>query len=308
MATLLSVLKSCKVDGEKVVHLQQEDVDLVQQRLLLVLDDIIEICDEYDIPYQMGGGSCLGAVRHQGYIPWDDDIDINLRRRYIPLFLEKFRERFGDKYWIHVPGQTKGYDYMMIRIMTKDVRARALMESEKDECGLCIDMFPLENTFDNPVLRRIHGLGVMAYRYALSCIRFRRNRDEMISLVENSDAFKKYARKRVFLGRIFGLIPVDVWARGAERWVSMCHNEDSKYVAFAAGQKQFFTEMYLRKDYTPCVTVPFAGRNVRITADYDAYLTKLYGDYMTIPPVEKREMHPMLELDREALRRSLGLE
>ncbi len=301
MTGLQSVLKNNQIDKRKVVELEDSDVKRIQKILLGILDDILFICNKYDIKYQMSGGSTLGAVRHHGFIPWDDDIDINMPRTEIKKFLYEFKKYFGNKYWIHVPGETKGYDSMMIRIIDKRIRARGLMDPDKRECGLFIDIFIVENTYDNWILRHIHGLGCMGFRYVLSCIRFHRRSIELGDLVKDDKELNGYMRLRNFWGKILLLIPLTWWTTAASKWVQICKNNNSEYVVITAGSNQFFKELYKRSKFNKSIDAKFEGRDVKITADYDEYLTKLYGDYMIIPPENKREKHIMLKLDKKAL-------
>ena len=301
MNNLGNILKADNYKKDKIVQVTDEDVKLIQKRLLLVLDDIIHVCNLNRINYQLSGGSCLGAVRHSGFIPWDDDIDINIYRKDIDRFVAAFSKMYKDKYYIHVPGKTRNYDYLFIRILTKDVRARDIMDPDKVECGLGTDIFIVENTFDNAVLRKIHGFGYMGFRYILSCIRFYRNRKEMTEILKDANELKTITKKRVLLGRLFSIIPIKFWSFLAIKWAALCKNNRSKYVCIPAGTKQFFGEMYDRKPFQKSIPGSFEGKKVRISADYDTYLTKLYKDYMTIPPKEKQERHVMMELDRSAL-------
>ncbi len=306
MKHLGNILKADNYKKEKIIQLNDEEVKMIQKRLLFVLDDIINVCNKYRIHYQLSGGSCLGAVRHSGYIPWDDDIDINIYRKDIKKFVTVFSRLYKDKYWIHVPGKTKNYDYMYVRIFTKDVRARDIMDPEKTECGLGTDIFIVENTFDNNVIRKIHGLGYMVFRYILSCIRFYRNKDELKEILNESSELNKISKKRVFIGRLFSVIPIRLWVAVAMKWAALCKNNHTKYVTIPAGTKQFFGELYERKLFEKSVLREFEGRKVRISADYDTYLTKLYKDYMVVPPKEKQERHVMMELDKSALYKSLN--
>jgi lipopolysaccharide cholinephosphotransferase len=305
MANFLQILKSADLSNTSAVVVSDDDTKLIQKRILEVLDDVKSVCDEFNIDYQLGGGSLLGAVRHKGFIPWDDDIDINMCRKSFNEFLPHFKEKYGHKYWIHVLGESKNYDLMMAHIVIKDVRAREILDAERVECGLCVDIFVMENTYNNPILRKIHGIGCMGLRYALSCVRFKRNKKELLELGKNNPELQKYISKRLKLGNVFSILPLSFWAKTAAWWVQICHNDESKFVVIPSGQYQYFKEMYRRKTYCALTDMSFENRVVKGSKDYDGYLKNLYGDYMQIPPVEKRQKHIMMELDREALKKSV---
>lgn len=298
-----NALKKNFYDPRKVIILNDEDIKVIQKRLLCVLDDIVDVCDENRINYQLSGGTCLGAIRHQGFIPWDDDIDINIYRNDVRRFVEAFKSKYGDKYWVHSLGETKHYDSLIIRILTKDIRARYVLDEDCEECGLNTDIFIVENTFDNFLLRKIHGLGYMFFRYVLSCIRYHRGGKELLSVAKEGDEIRKFIHQRATLGLIFSIIPLRAWAFMANRWAAICKNTNTKYVTIPAGTKQFFGEMYPRDPFQISEEKVFEGRNLKLTSDYNGYLSKLYGNYMSVPKESEREKHVMLELDREALNR-----
>lgn len=303
MANLASILKKSCMDSGECIVIDDETLKLIQKKLLMIMEDIISVCQENGIDYQLSGGTALGAVRHHGFIPWDDDIDLNMRRCELERFLPLFREKFGDKYWICVPGETADYDQMMVHIMLKNVRARKLMEKNVEQCGLCIDIFPVENTYNDPVRRYIHGMGCMWFRYVMSCLRFLSNADEVLRFGKFNKELERYAKKRIHMAKFFTVIPQKKWFRWNANWMKQCKNEKSKYVVIPSGQHQFFREMYERAWFCASVCMTFEGRVVNVTEGYVQYLTILYGNnYMEIPPESKHERHVMLEMEMENLK------
>lgn len=298
---ILTAIKSADISGSNAVCVSGENIRIIQQRELETLKDIKSICDQHGFDYQLAAGSALGAIRHKGFIPWDDDIDINMTRKDFDRFLPVFKQKFGHKYWVHSLVDTPGYDLLMSQVNAKDIRARELMDAGREECGLIVDIFIIENTFHNRILRGIHGIGCMLFRYILSCIRFKNNRDELRYLGRNNPNLKKYAAKRIKLGYLFSVIPITVWAHMALSWSTLCKNDESEYVFISGCEYQFFHALFKRKDLCSFIEVPFEGEQVKITSDYDHYLRLLYGDYMKIPPIEKRRKHILMELDQNAL-------
>lgn len=90
------------------VCMEGEILKKYHQILLEIASDIISVCEKEKIVYQLSGGTALGAVRHKGFIPWDDDLDINIFGSQCDEFIEKFEKDFGDKYWVNTV-KTPGY-------------------------------------------------------------------------------------------------------------------------------------------------------------------------------------------------------
>lgn len=294
----LSTFEAMKLaKDDTAIQLGEEALRKCQQLLLEIADDITAVCDDNGINYSLSGGTALGAVRHQGMIPWDDDVDLNMFRADIDRFLRAFRERFGDKYWIHTPEETKHYGLLFIRVRLKGTVMRGREDQDTDECGIAVDIFPYENTYDLKALRILHGVLCLGMKFALSCRKTWQYRALNLRLMENNPEGKKAILMKCALGAVCSLFSVDAWTHGAIRCFKMCGNDRSRYVTIPAGRKQFFGEMY-RRDATEATSkVPFAGRAYRLTDDYDNYLRIMYGDYMQIPPPEKRERHIIYELD-----------
>ena len=275
-----------------LVTVDDEMLKKIQNVLLGILDDIIAVCEKYEIPYTLGGGSVLGAVRHQGFIPWDDDIDVNFSRRDYERFIPAFRKEFGEKYWIHTPEATDNYGLLFARVRLKGTMLKTRDDFWTEECGAFVDLFILENTFDNPVLRWIHGTGCQVLGLLLSCRKFYRDRKFMLALAHENPELLRAVRVKIALGFFASIGSVNFWTRLANRWSALCKNHNSEWIAIPAGRKKFWGELYRRRDVLKITRKPFEGRIVNCPANYDLYLTRLYGDYMKIPPEEDREKHP----------------
>lgn len=294
----LSTFEAMKLaEDDTAIKVEEEALKKCQQLLLEIADDITSVCDSNGINYSLSGGTALGAVRHQGMIPWDDDIDLNMFRADIDRFLPAFREQFGDKYWIHTPEETKNYGLLFIQIRLKGTVMRGREDQDTDECGIAVDIFPYENTYDLKALRIMHGVLCLGMKFALSCRKTWKYRDLNLRLMRNNPEGKKAILMKCVLGAICSPFSVDAWTHGAIRCFKMCRNNRSRYVTIPAGRKQFFGEMYRRDATEDTCKVPFEGRAYRLTNDYDNYLRIMYGDYMQIPPPEKRERHVIYELD-----------
>ncbi len=277
-------------------QLTPEEVKKVQQVVYSITKDIAEICEENDIPYMLGGGSALGAVRHQGFIPWDDDLDVNIYRKDIERLVDLIEDKYPDKYYVEMPLRTPGYYSSFAQVQLKGTTFREYQWQEDGKCGIKVDLWILENVYDNPVKRRIQGLLCDGGSLILSCIRMHKEKKGFLHLAEGNKKGQRLIKIKSAIGALPSLTPW-WWYRRVQHAYSMCHDEHSRYVSFPSGRKHFFGEMYERAKYCDTERMKFEDSYFPVTKDYDNYFHALYpGDYMQLPPPEKRERHTLYEL------------
>ncbi|AJC12642.1 hypothetical protein JI75_08270 [Berryella intestinalis] len=283
-----------------LIQFSDLDLQLLQQKLLGILWDIIDYCEANGISYSLGGGSCLGAIRHKGFIPWDDDIDLDMPRADYERFVVGFAAQHPGKYTVQSPKTTPEVGLPICRVRLngtkiKTVESASLPESE---LGICVDIFPIENVYDHPVLKMFQGVRSLAGGLFLSSRRIYRDRDHYLSYVEGDREAVRSIRLKCLIGKLLSFNSVAQWALRVDRWYSCCKNPDTKFVSAPSGQYHFFGEMYERQMYIPTRKEEFAGRLVNVHIDAEGYLMKHYGpNYMELPPEEKREHHACLEFD-----------
>lgn len=274
------------------IELNSEQIKAHQKTLLSMMDDIVNVCKENNINYFLGGGSALGAMRHQGFIPWDDDLDVNMPRADYERFIDLFQYRFGSKYWVHTPRKTHNYGLSMAKIRKKGTIMREWEDLDSQECGICIDIFIIENVFDNRLCRIVQGVVSLGLGYALSCRKFYHNRYVIRKLF--ADDVKVFNFK-VFIGALLSFASLDWWCRLTDTWHSICKNSESKYVSGCAGRLHFFGEMYSRELFCKVKEVDFEGRKWNVPVDVEGYLRHCYKDWTRIPAEQDREKHLLFE-------------
>ncbi len=287
---------------DKVCYLDDGQTARLKKILVGMLADFMEFAEKHDIRFTLSGGSVLGAVRHQGFIPWDDDIDLNITRKEYNRLLDIFENdsAMTEKYVLCSPERTPGHGMLCAQIKKKGTIYRSFNELGKPDgqSGICMDIFIIENTPDNALIRKLRGCMALVRGYVSTC----RKTYEDISLLENyleegtpiERAFKKKSR----VGKLFSRKPLDLATKTAAKCYAHCKNDNSKYVTIPSGRRHYFGEMHLRSDLCETQEAMFEGLSVNIPKGWDAYLTSLYGaDYMQLPPVEKREKHPLMAVD-----------
>lgn len=275
-----------------------------------VLSAFIRICEAQGLRYFCAGGTAIGAVRHQGMIPWDDDIDVFMPRPDYDRFLVLAAHSMPEGYELLSPYATK--DYPMY--FAKMCNARTtLLENERIPCvfGLYIDIFPLDGACDDVET---------CYREKR---RFKRlmNKLEAVSTHNSFGEYVGLLTKRREWGR-FAVKTVAFCCRSwLRRWLlkqmdSIAYGHDyalsSRVVTYSgAYQRQ---EIYPKAWLETPQMFAFEGLMVNLPHDYDAYLRHFFGDYMTLPPVGQRASHHQKvffdldkRLDLKAIKRILNL-
>lgn len=286
------------IHGAGTVTLSHEQLLALQQTLLEILGDIADVCSRHGITFVLGGGSCLGAVREHAFIPWDDDIDINMPRADYEKFVPVFREEMGDRYWVHTPQDTENYGLLLSRVLRKGTSVKTREDFQNPECGAFVDIFVIENTFNSRILRGVHGLGCMAFGFLVSCRKFRRDRRELTELARATGDrhLQRVFRTKILIGTLIAWRSLDGLVRHGDRWNALCRDGSSRLVSIPTGRRLFWGELYRREQVCRTVWFPYGKRSFPCPEDYQGYLARLYGqDYMTPPPEADRESHVFFE-------------
>lgn len=289
---LLNVAKQGGGEDNGLTVLSEPQLDRLHRVLLLILDDCLKICRENKLQFVLIGGSAIGALRHQGFIPWDDDIDIAMPRADFEKFAEIVREQYGDKYTVLHPRDRDNYGRTIPKIRLRGTEYRTVLEKDLDDCGVFLDIFIIENVPDNNLCMALQGFASMAFSFCLSCRRLYKGRAWYGKLMGGASFKIKCA-----FGWLFSFASYETWARWTDYWNSRCHKEDSRRVTLPADERHYFGELTDRQVFFPPRQVRFEDRICYVPAQVESYLTGIYGDYMQIPPKEKQERNRYLAYD-----------
>lgn len=258
-----------------------DKIDDIHSVLLEMLQWFHRQCEKNGLRYYIVGGTMLGAIRHQGFIPWDDDIDVAMPRKDYMAFVQKYSKESHTPYIVEYP-QDSNLDYSYVFAKIYDTRTY-LVEHLRHfvKRGLYIDVFPLDGIGDTcevayknyqPILRnlRLHDM--------ITCA-FRNNR-------------KWYKNLSIIFGR--GISPLFVSERFLNNKINyLCAQRDfdrCEYVGNLVGNWGI-KEIMPRSFFGMPKKYVFEGISVLGVENPDEYLKALYNDYMTLPPMEKRASH-----------------
>lgn len=284
---------------EGMYVLSDEDLRLLQRVLVKMLGEILDVCERCGVDLMLAYGSCLGAVRHHGFIPWDDDLDVAMFREDYERFKRVFEAELSDRYVLQDPESTPGYDlgFPRIRMRGTTLKCRDDFFVDKD-CGVYIDILVWDSVPDNVILRNVQGFLSLAIGFCYSCRRFAKYGDYYTRMAGDDAVIARVFRRKRAIGKILSFASATAWTKAWYRWNGLVRDCNTKYVSIPGARKHFFGEMRRRCDLTPTKKVSFGGIEAPIPGNWHTYLTLLYGDdYMTPPPVEDQEKHVVLAFD-----------
>lgn len=248
-----------------------EDTELrkLQLKMLSILETVTSIADKHDIPYWLSGGTLLGAARHGGFIPWDDDIDIELMYPDYLKLLKILRAELPSNLYLQTP-KDKGYRLLFTKVRDKN----STVEEEDDildrytEKGIYIDIFPEIRCY--PKLKSF-----VDFFYGRSFRRLKRGRP--------FHSFKYLFEYTLSLV----LYPIGILFRWLSQAICYLTQPTTTVHNYGIGNTTHHNISYI----LPTSTITFEGKEFSAPHNPEAYLSKQYGDYMKIPPINKRATH-----------------
>ena len=251
------------------------DIDEIKEVELGVMDYIHNICKEKGINYSLAYGSLLGAVRHKGFIPWDDDLDIALKRDEYDKLYQAILEDNNSIYKVVSWENDSRYPYPFYRVYdSRTVYENNYIQNDI-ELGICVDVFPFDDYKD--VNKEITKLDM-----------YRRLSVYTLYGIRNKEAGIKNIIRYLMLVA-FRLTRVKTWNKKLNDSSKVPVN--SEYIDYLMESKKYSTKIDA-KALDEVVECKFEDRLYNIPKDYDHILTTIYGsDYVEIPPLEKRIQH-----------------
>ena len=248
-----------------------------QKASLDILDYFHSFCMDNGITYYLAYGTLIGAVRHKGFIPWDDDVDVHLPRPDYERLLKLFYDPSG-KYKLCTCRNTDEYMLPYAKIQNMDT-ARCLASGELDEQGIGIDLFPLDGVPDD--LNKAEKI-------------FHKENNKFIRIVQRADHYRLIkphsvvdAAKKIY-GQFF--YKTGILKKTGQKISSSPYDldyDECLYVASAIGMHSGKFRPF-RKELFNVINVDFEGRSFLAPGGYDEILTIIYGDYMKLPPEDQR--------------------
>lgn len=245
-----------------------------KQSLLEVLAEFHSFCEQHNLSYYLIGGGLIGALRHKGFIPWDDDVDVAMPRRDFEQFL-LLKEQLGEGFKVSIPFLGDGYTNTMARMYGTRYKIQEQF-IKRFTIGPWIDVFPLDNMFDSPLLRKLHFRLIYIFKVLNAC------KLGGVSVEEG----RKKAKSKLYVHYLLKPVPSCLLSKPFE-WLQTIKKKPAKYMGNLMGRWKE-KEIIETKELEETVLLPFESIHLKTFKNYDAWLKRVYGDYMQLPPEESR--------------------
>lgn len=256
------------------------ECEQIQKIGLSILEKFDEYTKKHDLTYYMAGGTLLGAVRHGGFIPWDDDVDVMMPRPDYERFIREFRD---DKLKVSSCEYDPLYTTPFARLWDINTKLH-FTDIENITIGVFIDIFPIDGYPTNYYLAKLHSCRLKYMKAKInSAIRLGYKSDE----------------KYIFMKKILKMF----WKKDGNYYANQLNAVGKKYaygksqyVGVTTTTEHIFRERNHKSVYKKEIYLPFEHLMLPAPIGYREYLEKLYGDYMELPPIEKRKTEHMFDV------------
>lgn len=245
----------------------------LQQVILMIAKDVNDICLKNGIRYFLLGGSAIGAVRHKGFIPWDDDLDIIMDAENYEKFIKVCRAKLDtNKYYLQEGYVDWPSPFTKIKLKGTVFNEPGEYINKDNERGIFLDVFKMENS---PSSQLAQKLQYFCAKYLLC-----------YTLLERGWAEASGNKKLMMLAAY----PVKIsflrkFLRGqVEKW----NNCETEYYGFFSGRYRYAQSFYKKDIFKKATYVPFEDTMLPVPEGYDKWLTQIFGDYMTPPPAREQ--------------------
>lgn len=245
-----------------------------------ILKTFDRFCRENNLYYSLCGGTLLGAVRHKGFIPWDDDIDVCMSRSDYEKFKKIFPEILNKIYKIRSI-ENNNFDKPYLKMININTKVKPNIEKEDINDSLWIDIFPVDGLpEDYSKLKKIYNKARI-YRMLLMI--------NCLKKYKPKGFFKNFIKPIViFIAKLFGKL---YWSKKLEKLALINNYDKSNFVGILVWGLYGTGERMIKKGFEKKIELEFEKNKFYVFSCWDDYLKGIYGEYMKIPPIENRKIH-----------------
>ncbi|WP_371347439.1 phosphorylcholine transferase LicD [Ancylobacter sp. IITR112] len=251
------------------------DLTRLQREGLGMLLAFDHVCRRHGIAYQLAAGTLLGAIRHGGFIPWDDDVDVCLRRAAYERFLAVAPAELAPAYRLRQARTEPGCPFPFCKMVSGEGETGS---------GAFLDIFPFDGVCPGPVRGRLHMRLAWLLATALAY------RAGKAAPGDRSPTRARRWARQVLVWGMRGLAPQRL-AGGLERVARWREGRANAHVACLVSGRMRYRQIRSARDFDACIAWSFEGHPFPVPRSYETVLENLYGDWRALPPAERRQPH-----------------
>ena len=270
--------------------MQEMNLQEIQQASLVVLKHIHQMCEKHGLKYCVFYGTLIGAIRHKGFIPWDDDVDIAMERKDYDYFLDIMKKNEGDDnpFYVDHFSTKKDYPHYIMRICDK--RYTIEFENTKHRSGVFVDVYPLDDTGGDLDYWKNQVINVDHLKKCMTLCTYK-------SVLYGSSLAHKLGNIPLLVySRIKGIA---YFMHKIDDLAQQFNGSDTGYIGVPSWER--FPSQLKQEWMEEFILVPFEDTQVYVPKEYDKVLRAKYGDYMKLPPEDQCVPHHNYSAFKKAL-------
>ena len=265
----------------------EKELSRVHELELVIAEEIKHICTKHSISYFMIAGTLLGAVRHGGFIPWDEDMDFGMTRKNFERFVRICQKELdSSKFFLQTMDTDPCYTYAFAKIRLRGtVFTEALAKDSKAASGIFVDIFPFDHVPRNRLLEKMHERERYLWKNLLA-----------VKLGYGNGAKRSFIlRAALFLAS--RVLPTDFIRTRKKIAFTRYNKMKASRLVTAEGSYRYMKEKIPVRYIRNLIMMPFEDTEFPAFAEFELYLRSMYGDYMKLPPENQRNKHNILGVD-----------
>lgn len=267
----------------------EEELDKIHSFEMGILKDFIKICEDNDLKYFAFAGTGIGAIRHQGFIPWDDDIDVALPRKDFEKFITIVEKEMGDKYYVLNTEHCENFPLTSTRLCIRGTRfvEKAFMKVDAP-LGIFLDIYAYDNLADDEVLYKMQVWEAWFWSKLL-----------ILRSIEKPFLYQSGIKATIITAICVVIHKAMCKMNISKKWLferckkacTRYNNKKTRRFGYPCDTNPYWNTLYKNKTF-PVSKWQFEDIQLAFPKDMEGMLHNFYGDtYMQMPPVEKRKTH-----------------
>ncbi len=266
---------------------QQQFIEELHQYDLEALKAFDKFCKEQGLRYFAIGGTLLGAVRHKGFIPWDDDIDVGMPRPDYDRLIS-LAKKFPKPFILEEYRYSKGFQSYFMKVRNENIELLETVTETKDKRrGYLLDIMPIDGTPNNATLRKIYYTRVLLLRFLCGAANVH------TGILTSRPKWEQQVLKICRVLKLYKVLTIEKVYRRMDKLFHKQNALKAHYVGTITGA--YKTREIVPTEYfgieEEAEYLDFEDMKIRVPKRYDIYLKHMFGDYMQLPPEEKRKVH-----------------